>query len=129
MASVYRTAQGKMLDMSALRAKNEKTRAVGNVKNLNARGDTIDSYGRVVVPVTEKVNNSYGKTVGNRSSHATQRQTPKILPDNLEPIVELPTGELPTDELTTEELELHNSMDDDIEIEKIKEQEVKSKKK
>lgn len=120
MASVYRTAQGKMLDMSALRAKNEKTRAVGNVKNLNARGDTIDSFGRVVVPVTEKVNNSYGKTVGNRSSHATQRQTPKILPDKLEPIVELPTGEL-----TTEELELHNSMDDDIEIEKIKEQEIK----
>jgi hypothetical protein len=58
--------------------------------------------------------------VGNRSSHATQRQTPKILPDKLEPIVELPTGEL-----TTEELELHNSMDDDIEIEKIKEQEIK----
>ena len=41
MASVYRTAQGKTLDMAALRAKNEKTRAVGNVKNLNARGDTL----------------------------------------------------------------------------------------
>jgi hypothetical protein len=124
MASVYRTAQGKMLDMAALRAKNEKTRAVGNVKNLNARGDTIDSFGRVVVPVTEKVNNSYGKTVGNRSAHVVQRKSPKIVPDNLEPIVELPTGEL-----TPEELELQDSMDDDIEIEKIKQEEIKSKKK
>jgi hypothetical protein len=124
MASIYRTAQGKTLDMAALRAKNEKTRAVGNVKNLNARGDTIDSFGRVVVPVTEKVNNSYGKTVGNRSSHVTQHKSPKIVPDKLEPIIELPTGEL-----TPEELELQNSMDDDIEIEEIKQQEVKSKKK
>ena len=124
MASVYRTAQGKMLDMAALRAKNEKTRAVGNVKNLNARGDTIDSFGRVVVPVTEKVNNSYGKTVGNRSSHVTQHKSPKIVPDKLEPIIELPTGEL-----TPEELELQNSMDDDVEVEEIKQQEVKSKKK
>jgi hypothetical protein len=124
MASVYRTAQGKMLDMAALRAKNEKTRAVGNVKNLNARGDTIDSFGRVVVPITEKVNNSYGKTVGNRSSHVTQHKSPKIVPDKLEPIIELPTGEL-----TPEELELQNSMDDDVEVEEIKQQEVKSKKK
>ena len=37
----YRTAQGKNIDMAALAAKNERTRAVGNM-NVNARGDTID---------------------------------------------------------------------------------------
>ena len=41
----YKTAMGKTVDMAALAAKNEKTRAVGNMK-VNARGDTIDAQGR-----------------------------------------------------------------------------------
>lgn len=123
--SVYRTAMGKSLDMAALRAKNEKTRAVGNVKNLNARGDTIDSFGKVVVPVTEKVGDAYAKTVGNRSAHVTQRQSPKIVPDKLEQLVELQPSEL-----TQEEIELQKSLDeDDIEIEKIKAKDTKEAKK
>lgn len=65
----YRTAQGKVLDMNSLIAKNEKVRAVGNMK-VNARGDTIDGAGRVVRPVTQKVNDNYAKTVGNRSARA-----------------------------------------------------------
>ena len=122
--SVYRTAMGKNVDMSALRAKNEKVRAVGNVKNLNARGDTIDAFGKVIVPVTEKVGNAYAKTVGNRSAQVTQRKNPKIVADKLEPIVEIPSME----ELTKEESELENSMDYDIEIEKIKAKDKDSKK-
>jgi len=43
----HRTAQGKALDMDALILKNEKTRAVGNM-NVNARGDEIDSKGKIV---------------------------------------------------------------------------------
>ena len=46
--ATYRSAMGKTVDMSAIVAKNEKVRAVGNVKNLNARGDTIDALGRVI---------------------------------------------------------------------------------
>jgi len=123
--SVYRTAQGKRVDMAALRSKNEKTRAVGNVKNLNARGDTIDAFGKVIVPVTDKVGDAYAKTVGNRSAQVTQRKTPKIAPDRLmEPSYELPT--IP--ELTKEEIELQNSLDDDIEVEKIKAKSKDSKK-
>jgi hypothetical protein len=45
--SKYRTAQGKLVDMSVLQAKNERTRAVGNMK-VNARGDEIGEGGRVV---------------------------------------------------------------------------------
>ena len=52
--AVYRTAQGKQIDMAALAAKNEKTRAVGNMK-VNARGDTIDGFGKIIEPVTAKV--------------------------------------------------------------------------
>jgi hypothetical protein len=117
---IYRSAMGKSIDMGSLIAKNEKTRAVGNVKNLNARGDTIDGFGRVVKPVTEKVNNAYSKTVGNRSAQPTTQKVtkPTIQPDEVI-------------ELTPEELELDNSLNDDLEIEKIKAEEVKkaSKKK
>ena len=38
---MYRSASGKTVDMGALRLKNEKTRAVGNMK-VNARGDMIN---------------------------------------------------------------------------------------
>ena len=63
--SKYRTALGKTVDMSELVARNEKTRAVGNMK-VNARGDTIDAFGKIIEPVTNKVNSGYAKTVGNK---------------------------------------------------------------
>jgi hypothetical protein len=107
----YRTAMGKVVDMAALAARNEHTRAVGNMR-VNARGDTIDANGRVIRSVTEKVNEAYGKTVGNKSAQVKRQVTTK-------PKVEL--------ELTQAEKELEESFDDDIEVEKIKAQETKKK--
>ena len=107
----YRTAMGKSVDMSALAARNEHTRAVGNMR-VNARGDTIDANGRIVKPVTEKVNEAYGRTVGNKSAQVKRQVTTK-------PKIEL--------ELTEAEKELEESFEDDIEIEKIKAQETKKK--
>lgn len=72
---VYRTATGKQIDMGALIARNEKTRAVGNMK-VNARGDTIDGHGRIIEPVTTKVSKNYGKTVGNKSALPTKKSEP-----------------------------------------------------
>ena len=109
----YRTAMGKNVDMAALTAKNEKTRAVGNMK-VNARGDTIDALGRVIQPATDKVNNAYAKTVGNRSANAS-----KIQPDVPKP------AKINASELLPDELELEESFEDDLEIEKIKEEEIK----
>jgi len=117
--ATHRTAMGKTVDMSAILAKNEKTRAVGNM-GVNARGDTIDALGRIIKPVTAKVNEAYGKTVGNRSARPnknTPKNQPKIQPDIL---VEIP-------ELTEHERELDEFLEDDIEVEKIKEEEVKTK--
>ena len=59
---VYRSANGKPVDMGALRLKNEKTRAVGNMK-VNARGDEIDGRGRVIRKKTEQVNTQYQRQV------------------------------------------------------------------
>ena len=115
--ATYRSAMGKTVDMSAMASKNEKVRAVGNVKNLNARGDTIDSFGRVIQSATDKLSNAYGKTVGNRSSYASKPQQ-KIQPD-----VPKPTKIEVVEELLPEELELEESVDD-VEIEKIKQEEV-----
>lgn len=125
--AIHRTAMGKSVDMNALRTKNEKVRAVGNVKNLNARGDTIDVHGRVIKPVTAKVTDAYSKTVGNRSAQVTKRTAPtqKIQPDQIK--VEQPKIDLA--ELTEEERELEESFEDDLEIEKIKQAEIKAKKK
>jgi hypothetical protein len=113
MARNYRTAQGKVLDMAALAAKNERTRAVGNMK-VNARGDSIDAQGKIIVPVTQKVGERYQKTVGNKSA---QVKTPKTSSKVANPKYEL----------TQEELELENSFEDDLEVEKIKAKETKKK--
>ena len=59
---VYRSANGKIVDMGALRLKNEKTRAVGNMK-VNARGDEINERGQVIRQKTEQVNNQYQRQI------------------------------------------------------------------
>jgi hypothetical protein len=103
----YRTAQGKSIDMSALAAKNERVRAVGNMK-VNARGDTIDANGKVLLPVTQKVGEKYQNTVGNRSAHVKPKAPAQ-----------------PKQQLTKDEIELESSFDDDVEVEKIKAKENK----
>lgn len=47
MTKIYRTAQGKRIDIDAFIARNENTQAVGNM-NVNARGDVLGAGGRVV---------------------------------------------------------------------------------
>lgn len=59
---VYKSANGKTVDMGALRLKNEKVRAIGNMK-VNARGDEIDYRGRIIRKKTEQVNNQYQRQV------------------------------------------------------------------
>jgi len=54
-----KTAKGRMLDMSALAAKNETTRAVSNLP-LNARGDIIDNRGNIEVS-RENISKEYYK--------------------------------------------------------------------
>jgi len=57
-----KTARGRIIDMGALRAKHEDTRAISNVP-INAKGDIIDSRGKVVVPREEISKEYYKNTV------------------------------------------------------------------
>jgi hypothetical protein len=117
----YKTAMGKTVDMSALAAKNEKTRAVGNMK-VNARGDTIDAHGRIIKTATAKVNDSYNKTVGNRSAQPVRnKQKASVTPVP-------PKSTIDLSQLNEIELELEENLEEELEIEKIKAQETKGKK-
>lgn len=84
---VYKTAQGKRIDMGALILKNEKIRAVGNM-GVNARGDVIDDANRVIDPKTRQVQRQVNKTVSAVRPGTPQTVTPPVVtPD--EPVAQL----------------------------------------
>jgi hypothetical protein len=58
---VYRTAQGKIVDLGALEVQNEHVRAVGNMK-VNARGDKLDANGNVISTRSQQVNRNLNRT-------------------------------------------------------------------
>jgi hypothetical protein len=64
-SKVYKTAQGKTVDMGRLALQNENVRAVGNMK-VNARGDLVDDMNRVVSTKTEQVQKQYNNQINNR---------------------------------------------------------------
>lgn len=59
---VYKTAQGKTVDMGRLVLQNEKVRAVGNM-GVNARGDQVDDLNRIIQTRPEQVNTQYNHQV------------------------------------------------------------------
>lgn len=124
--AIYRTAQGKRIDMSTLAAKNERVRAVGNM-SVNARGDTIDSHGRIIVPVTKKVGDKYKRTVSNKAANLAKHKA-----DSMKPIETAPSSNMKIDvaeeiELLAEEQEIDDLAEFEIEIEELKAAENKKK--
>jgi acetylglutamate synthase len=61
---IYRTAQGKIVDLGALQLQNEHVRAVGNM-NVNARGDLLDSQNKPIDTRNRQVARNYKKQVTN----------------------------------------------------------------
>lgn len=57
---IYKTANGKTVDLGALQLQNEEVRAVGNM-GVNARGDLIDSMNRPIDSRNNRVNKQYGR--------------------------------------------------------------------
>lgn len=60
---IYRTAQGKMVDLGRLQLQNENTRAVGNM-GVNARGDKVDSFDRPIERRPAQVQRQYNRQTG-----------------------------------------------------------------
>lgn len=61
---IHRTANGKQIDMGALRLKNENVRAVGNMQ-VNARGDLVDDKNQVITSKNQQVRQAYNNQVSN----------------------------------------------------------------
>ena len=60
MGKIYRTAQGRSLDMETIRLQNEFVPALGNMR-VNARGDQLGPGGKIV-KTREQVMDEYYKT-------------------------------------------------------------------
>ena len=58
---VYKSAQGRMIDMGAIKLRHEQERAVGNMK-VNARGDIVDESNQPIERRDQQVRRQYQKT-------------------------------------------------------------------
>ena len=79
---MYRTMQGRMVDIEKLRTANEGVQAVGNM-NVNARGDVLGAGGQVVTSKETIIKQYYEQPKGMVSDTPTKNkptQAPKIEP-------------------------------------------------
>ena len=79
---VYKSMQGKTVDMDLLRQRNELTPAVGNAK-LNARGDELGPGGKIVRK-REEVLKGYYDQKGGLPDEVAVKQPSKDLTDDWE---------------------------------------------
>ena len=96
---IYRTAQGKQVDLGALQLQNENVRAVGNM-GVNARGDLIDGDNRPIQTKNAAVRRSYDRQVSNvqdqpvtkqPSSETRPKKTRAVQPEHTETKPEQPS--------------------------------------
>ena len=80
---MYRSMQGRMIDIEKLRAANENVQAVGNM-NVNAKGDVLGAGGKVVTPKETVIRKYYEQPKGmvsdtpvSKPMPAPRRETPK----------------------------------------------------
>lgn len=78
---IYRTANGKMVDLGALQLQNENTRAVGNM-NVNARGDLLDSQNRSINTRNQQVAKQYRRQTTNVTDQRVTKNN-RVQPDEL----------------------------------------------
>jgi len=71
---MYKTMQGRMVDIEKLRGANENVQAVGNMK-VNARGDVLGPNGNVV-KAKEKVMKEYYETPKGKAQEHPRIKTP-----------------------------------------------------
>ena len=73
---VYKTMQGKTVDMDLLRQRNELTQAVGNAK-VNARGDELGPGGKIVRKKEEVLRDYYNNSSSMADEVAIKRTAVK----------------------------------------------------
>jgi hypothetical protein len=82
MGRIYKTTQGKAIDMDSIRLVNEKTIAVGNMR-VNAAGDQLGSGGAVVRSRNQTMDQQYqinNRSHDQRAFHTEQAQQRQGVP-------------------------------------------------
>jgi hypothetical protein len=114
---VYKTAQGKTVDLGAIILQNEHVRAVGNM-NVNARGDLLDGSSRVIDSRNQQVARQMERTtqpaptgvstqprhtssVAARQARAAAQAVPAVADPVVEPVTETPVVSAPAPVDTT----------------------------
>jgi hypothetical protein len=94
---MYRTMQGRMVDIEKLRTANEGVQAVGNM-NVNARGDVLGAGGQVVTSKENIIKQYYEQPKGMVSDTPTKNkptQAPTVEPvktvQKMTPVASKPT--------------------------------------
>ena len=83
---MYRTMQGRMVDIEKLRAANENVRAVGNM-GVNARGDVLGPGNKIATPKEQVISKYYEQPRGlvddtpARNKPQPPRRTPPPQPE------------------------------------------------
>lgn len=72
---VYRSSQGKSIDLGALLLQNETVRAVGNM-GVNARGDRVDTFNKVVDSKVKQSQRAYNKQIGPQNEIPQESASP-----------------------------------------------------
>ena len=110
---IYKTANGKTVDMGQLMLRNEQVRAVGNMK-VNARGDQLGPGGKVEVTRDKVMNDHYKLNTPlaiDEPPQPRRRETAKDLTDDwVEPVVE----SAPVEEAAEPQPRLRGSLADSV---------------
>ena len=94
---MYRTMQGRMVDIEKLRAANETVRAVGNM-NVNARGDVLGPGGQIATTKANVIAKYYEQPKGKvddtpaRAKPTPPRKTPPTPVQKMTPVESKPTA-------------------------------------
>ena len=78
---IYKSMQGKTIDMDLLRQKNELTPAVGNAR-VNARGDELGTGGKIVRKREDVLKEYYQNAAGVPDEIAVKKPVEKDLEDD-----------------------------------------------
>ena len=94
---MYRTMQGRMVDIEKLRTANESVRAVGNM-NVNARGDVLGPGGQIATTKANVIAKYYEQPKGKvddtpaRAKPTPPRKTPPTPVQKMTPVESEPTA-------------------------------------
>jgi hypothetical protein len=102
-SKVYKTAQGKTVDLGTIMLQNAHVRAVGNM-NVNARGDIIDSGNKVIETKSRQIQRQNAQTTNVSSTpiHTSTRAAKRAQAEQL------------VDPVISDQTDLEDALPDDI---------------